>query len=46
MDGAELMTPQNIAREALVEVRAHEAEHDDTYWLGFLVAALERIAGE
>jgi hypothetical protein len=38
------MTPQQIAAHALDDMREHEAEHNPTYWLGFLEATLEQIA--
>lgn len=38
------MTPREIAATALADVEAHEQDHEPSYWLGYLLATLERIA--
>lgn len=37
------MNAREIAAEALADIKANEQEHTDAYWIGFLLATLERI---
>jgi hypothetical protein len=37
-------SPRDIATEALAYVQEHESEQTDSYWFGYLLATLERIA--
>jgi hypothetical protein len=41
-----MISPQEIARSALAEVQAHEEEYNDAYWLGYVLATLQRIADD
>jgi hypothetical protein len=39
-----MKSPKEIAITALADVEAHEQEHEPSYWVGYLLATLERIA--
>lgn len=40
------MTPQQIAASVLVDIQENERKYSADYWVGYLLATLERIVSQ